>query len=154
MSLSITSNISKCPDCLLADVLVGGCDQVNKGRNGSTLHNSTSLIRCSRGNVCQSPGCLKLDGRAVWQSKEAHKLGDETCADHLVNRRMFFTRQQFPAFKMAQGLLSIVFPSFLSPPHFLCDMLPCSLCGLELGLTMTTIHPCDNLFNCPLPQSL
>lgn len=100
--MSVTSNVSEGPDRLLADVLVGGCDQANEGRNGPALNNSSGLIRSPRSNVSQSPGGLKLDRRTVYQSQEGDKLGDETSADHLVDGRMLVTRQQFPANGTAQ----------------------------------------------------
>lgn len=95
----ITCNISKSPDRLLADVLVGGCDQANKGRNGPACHDSGRLLGRPGGDVSQSPGCFKLDRRTVHISQEGDKLGDETSADQLVNRRMFVTRQQLPVFR-------------------------------------------------------
>lgn len=95
----ITSNISKGPDRLLADVLVGGCDQANKGRNGPAWHDSGRLLGRPGGDVSQSPGCFELDRRTVHISQEGDKLGDETSADQLVNGRMFVTRQQLPVFK-------------------------------------------------------
>lgn len=106
--LAVTSNVSEGPDRLLADVLVGGCDQANKGRNGPALHNSSSLIRSPRGNVGQSPGGLELDRRTVHQSQKGDKLGDETSTDHLVNGRMLVTGQQFPVVRTAQSEWSMV----------------------------------------------
>lgn len=90
---SVTSNVSKGPDCLLTDVLVGGCDQANEGRNGPTRNNSCCLVSCARGNVGQSPGSLKLDWGTVHQPQEGDELGDQTSADQLVNGRMLVTRQ-------------------------------------------------------------
>lgn len=98
-SRSFTSNISKSPDRLLADVQVGGRDQVYEGGDGPPLNHSGRLIGRSGGDVGQSPGGLKLDGRKIHQSQEGHKLGDEAGADHLVNGRMFFAWQKFPGLK-------------------------------------------------------
>lgn len=33
-------------------------------------------------------------------------------------------------------------------------LLPCSLRGLELGLSIIAVHSCDNLLNCPLSEGL
>lgn len=88
---SFTSNVSKGPDGLLADVLVGGCDQANEGRDGPAPHNSSCLISGPRGDVGQSPGSLKLDWRAVCQPQEGNKLGDQPSTDDLVNGGMPLT---------------------------------------------------------------
>lgn len=37
---------------------------------------------------------------------------------------------------------------------FNAQSLPCSLCSLELGLRIPTVHSCDNLLDRPLPEPL
>lgn len=34
------------------------------------------------------------------------------------------------------------------------ELLPCSLCSLELRLNITAVHSCDNLLNGPLSEGL
>lgn len=99
--LLVTSNVSKGPHCLFADVLMGRCDKANKGRNSPAFNNSSRLIRGSWGDVGQSPRGFKLDRRTVGQPQEGDKLGDEPGTDHLVDGRMLVSRQQFPAISTA-----------------------------------------------------
>lgn len=158
----ITCNISKGPDRLLADVLVGGCDQANKGRNGPAWHDSGRLLGRPGGNVSQSPGCFELDWRTVHISQEGDELGDETSADQLVNGRMFVTRQQLPVFKTVhKSYCASSYVAFIygkkkrkKDDFFNAQSLPCSLCSLELGLRIPTVHSCDNLLDRPLPEPL
>lgn len=95
--LPITSDISKSPDCLLADVLLGWGDQADEGRDGPAIHHGGRLIRRPRGYVGQRPGRLELNRRAIGEGEEGHKLGDEAGSNHLVDGRVFVTGQQLPA---------------------------------------------------------
>ena len=55
---TVSSNVTKGPHSLLADILVRASEQLHEVRDSSTVHNSLGLVRGARGNVGQGPGSL------------------------------------------------------------------------------------------------
>ena len=55
---TVSSNVTKGPHSLLADILVRASEQLHEVKDSSTVHNSLGLVRGARGNVGQGPGSL------------------------------------------------------------------------------------------------
>ena len=67
---AVTSDVPQSPDGLLTDVRVGGVEQLHQQRHGSLRHYRPRLLGRARRNVCECPGSLKLEQRAVCAASE------------------------------------------------------------------------------------
>lgn len=90
LSVYSTGDVPQGPDGLLADVQVRRRQQFDEGRNASSLHDSTSLLRGARGDVGESPGGLKLYRREFRRRQEADEFRDEAGRNDAVDGWLLF----------------------------------------------------------------
>jgi len=90
----VSSNIPKCPDGLLPNVIIGTKQQPTKDRHCTYFHNNTSMFASSTCNVGKSPSGLELQGRRIIPLKKLNETGNYTAVDNLLYGRISLNTQQ------------------------------------------------------------
>lgn len=81
----------------------------------SGLHSHLlSMPRCSRGDVCESPSCFKLQSWLIIHTQEGHKAGQQTRIYDLLQRRITLLRKELPGGRVEKIKDSAQFTAF--PP--------------------------------------
>ena len=93
----LTCYITKGPHCLFTHSHMRGRQELNQGLDGPSVHDSTSQLRSTRGNIGQSPGCLELQAGMKGWLQELHQPGNEPCVNNQLQRRVLFPGQHFPS---------------------------------------------------------
>ena len=75
-----------------------------------------SVPRCSRGDVRESPSCLKLQSRLIIHTQEGDKAREYTCIYNLLQRRVTLLRKQLPEDRGRELYYSDQHVWFLLPP--------------------------------------
>merc|ERR1719412_3016294 len=75
---SISRNVPKRPNGLLADIVVRTPQQLHEVGHSAGVHHSLSLIRSSAGDVSQRPGGLELQHRVVAVAEELDQPGQDS----------------------------------------------------------------------------
>jgi hypothetical protein len=73
---------------LLAHIVVGRVEQLNKHRDCTLLDAHVGVLRCARRNVGERPSGLKLQCRALPLGEELDKAGDNAPVDHVLDGRI------------------------------------------------------------------
>jgi hypothetical protein len=73
---------------LLAHVIVGRVEQLDKHRNCALLDAHVGVLRCARRNVGERPSSLKLQCRALPLGEELDKSWDNAPVDHMLDGRI------------------------------------------------------------------
>ena len=90
---AVTSNVTKGPDSLLANIRLGALEQLDKDGDGTGVDNDLCLLSGARGNVGQSPGSLELD-QGVRRAEKLYETADDVGLDDLLNGRVALFRQE------------------------------------------------------------
>ena len=90
---TVTSNVTQSPSSLFAKVVAWGSEEVNKRRNGPSIHNKFSLFGGSRGDVSQHPSSFELKLLVLVASQKADEDGEGTSFNHLSDGGAALRRQ-------------------------------------------------------------
>jgi hypothetical protein len=90
---AVTSNVTKGPYGLLADIGFGALKQLDKDGHGAGVDDDLCLLGGTRGNVGQGPGSLELD-KSVRRAEEFDETADDVGLDDLLDGRVALFRQE------------------------------------------------------------
>jgi hypothetical protein len=105
---AVTSNVTQGPDGLLPDIWLVAAEQLDEDGHGTGLDDDLCLLRGTRGDVGQSPCCLKLYER-VRGAEELDKSAYDTRLDNALDRWVTLLGQELAEFGGRLDLLVDLF---------------------------------------------